>query len=101
MEVTGSQGVIARKFDWIAEGSAEDSGSDVHDSLFHLGSSSLRQVTGRNAPTSINAVFFDRSFRDGRANHYFNGVNPFGDLDPSARVLKRQPPETFRKFIFD
>ena len=48
----------------------------------------LRQVTGRNAPTSINAVFFDRSFWDGRANHYFNGVNPFGDLDPAARVLK-------------
>jgi hypothetical protein len=22
------------------------------------------------------------------ANHYFNGVNPFGDLDPTARVWK-------------
>ncbi|MFM7058725.1 MAG: cytochrome c peroxidase [Planctomycetota bacterium] len=88
MEVTGSQGVMARKFDWIVEGSAEDAGSYVHDSLFHLGTSNLRQVTGRNAPTSINAIFFDRSFWDGRANHYFNGVNPFGDLDPSARVLR-------------
>jgi cytochrome c peroxidase len=88
MKVTGSQGVIARKFDRIVEGKAEDTGSDVPDSLFHHGTSNLRQVTGRNAPTSINAIFFDRSFWDGRASHYFNGVNPFGDLDSSARVLK-------------
>ncbi|MFN9974383.1 MAG: cytochrome c peroxidase, partial [Phycisphaerae bacterium] len=47
-----------------------------------------RQVTARNAPTTINAIFFDRSFWDGRANRYFNGVNPFGNLDPNARVLK-------------
>jgi hypothetical protein len=97
MEVTASQGVIARKFGWIVEGSAEDSGSYAHDSLFHLGSSNLRQVTGRNAPTSINAVFFDRSFWDGRANHYFNGVNPFGDLDPSARVLKASATGDFQE----
>jgi cytochrome c peroxidase len=88
MEVNGSQGVIAQKFGHVNEGNAVDSGAWVSDHLFSAGGHNLRQVTGRNAPTSINAIFFDRSFWDGRANHYFNGVNPFGDLDPSARVLR-------------
>ncbi|MGV2333353.1 MAG UNVERIFIED_CONTAM: hypothetical protein LVR18_04230 [Planctomycetaceae bacterium] len=33
-------------------------------------------------------MFLDRTFWDGRANRYFNGVNEFGDLDPNARVLR-------------
>jgi cytochrome c peroxidase len=37
-----------------------------------------RQVTGRNAPSVINAVFNRDNFWDGRANHTFNGLNPFG-----------------------
>lgn len=38
-----------------------------------------RQVTGRKAPQVINAVFNHDNFWDGRANHNFNGNNPFGD----------------------
>ena len=46
-----------------------------------------RNVEPRNTPTMINAVFNHRNFWDGRARNEFNGVNPIGDLDPSARVL--------------
>jgi cytochrome c peroxidase len=37
-----------------------------------------RRVTGRNAPTVIGAVFNRDNFWDGRANHTFNGLDPFG-----------------------
>ena len=46
----------------------------------------VRQVTGVNAPPAINAVFNHRNFYDGRAQAEFNGVNPFGNRDTSARV---------------
>ena len=88
MEVHGSAGVRKTLFSGIVPGSAIDAGQPVPDDVFNVNGVNVRQVTGRNAPTSINAVFFDRTFWDGRANHYFNGVNPFGDLDPDARVLK-------------
>ncbi len=87
-EVTGSQGVTARNFLGIVEGSPVDAGVVRIDPIFQVHGANLRQVTGRNAPTTINAVFFDRSFWDGRANRYFNGVNEFGDLDPNAKVLR-------------
>lgn len=87
-EVAGSQGVLKKTFNNIVEGSPVDSGNNVFDPIFNIHGTNVRQVTARNAPTTINAVFFDRSFWDGRANRFFNGVNPFGDLDPNARVLK-------------
>src|SRR5262249_41555811 len=40
-----------------------------------------RRVTGRNAPTVIGAVFNRDNFWDGRANHNFNGSDPFGGTD--------------------
>ena len=88
MEVVGSEGVIAQLFKGITEGSEVDKGEKRSNPVFEVGGTSLRQTTGRNSPTPINAVFLDRSFWDGRANRYFNGVNEFGDLDPDARVLK-------------
>ena len=48
----------------------------------------VRRIEPRNTPTTINAVFNHRNFWDGRANFIFNGVNPFGNRDPNARVLK-------------
>lgn len=36
------------------------------------------RVTGRNTPPSVGAVFNRDNFWDGRANHAFNGLNPFG-----------------------
>lgn len=46
------------------------------------------QVTGRNAPSVINAVYNFRQFWDGRASYIFNGENPFGNRDPNARVTR-------------
>jgi cytochrome c peroxidase len=37
-----------------------------------------RQVTARNAPSVIGALFNREQFWDGRANHRFNGHDPFG-----------------------
>jgi len=50
-----------------------------------------RQVTGRNTPSTVNAVFNVRQFWDGRANAWFNGANPFGPVDDTARVWKVNP----------
>ena len=62
--------------------------------VFHVGSGAssinTRLTTGRNAPTTINAVFNFRNFWDGRANNKFNGVNPFGPRDTAARVFELQ-----------
>ena len=85
-EVAGSQGVVKKEFVSIVDGSAVDEGILLPDPVFHIHGANARQVTGRNAPTVINAVFNDRQFWDGRANRFFNGVNPFGDMDPDARV---------------
>ena len=90
-EVVGSQGVIKKNFERVVPGSPIDDGQLVADPVFKISGANARQVTGRNSPTNINAVFLDRLFWDGRANHFFNGVNPFGNLDPNAKVLKRVP----------
>lgn len=89
-EVVGSQGVVKKNFIKIVPNSAVDKGEDVADPVFHHDGVNVRQSTGRNTPTTINAVFNDRQFWDGRANRIFNGVNPFGDLDPDARVWKQK-----------
>jgi cytochrome c peroxidase len=85
-EVAGSQGVVKKQFVRIVEGSAVDQGNNIPDDVFNLNGVNIRQATGRNSPTNINAIFNDRNFWDGRANRFFNGVNIAGDMDPSARV---------------
>jgi len=87
-EVVGSQGVVKKRFLGINDGEAIDRGETVADPIFNVGGTNVRQVTGRNAPTVINAVYNDRNFWDGRANRFFNGVNPFGDMDPDAKVWR-------------
>lgn len=87
-EVVGSQGVVKKNFRSIVRFVPIDLGTHVADPVFQVNGINVRQVTGRNAPTVINAVFNDRNFWDGRANHFFNGVNPFGEMDPDARVWK-------------
>jgi cytochrome c peroxidase len=60
----------------------------VPDPLFTASGVNTRRVEPRNSPTVINAVFNFRNFWDGRAEHVFNGVNPFGQRDPNARVYR-------------
>jgi cytochrome c peroxidase len=59
----------------------------VSDRTYHVGLVNTRRVTGRQAPSVINAAFNYNNFWDGRANYVFNGVNPFGDADANARVF--------------
>ena len=46
-----------------------------------------RQVTGRNTPSVVNAVFNFRNFWDGRAQNICNGANPFGTRDKDTDLL--------------
>jgi cytochrome c peroxidase len=46
----------------------------------------VRHVEPRNAQTTYNAIFNQRSFWDGRADIFFNGVNTLGFRDPDAMV---------------
>ena len=56
------------------------------DGVFQVGGVETRRVTGRNAPTVINAALNFRNFWDGRANFVFNGVTPFGPRDKDAQI---------------
>lgn len=85
-DVVGSQGVLFTRFLNIAPGSPFDAGTPVSDAVFQVNGTNTRRVTARNAPTTINAVFNFSNFWDGRAHFMFNGVNPFGPLDPNAGV---------------
>ncbi len=83
----GAQGVNKTRFLGVIEGRAEEPGRIVRDAAFTRNGRNVRQSTGRNAPSVINAVFNFSNFWDGRANHYFNGVSPFGIMDTEARVF--------------
>lgn len=93
-DVRGSQGIIKTIFDGILPGSAEESGQLAPDPIFSVNHANVRQVTARTAPTTINSVFSEVQFWDGRAVKDFNGVSPFGGDDPNARVYQVQPDGT-------
>lgn len=90
--VTGAQGVFDRTFTVpgipavLTRG--VDSCTQQADPVFNVGGINVRRVTGRNAPSVINAAYNFRNFWDGRANNNFNGVNPFGNRDPNAVIFK-------------
>jgi cytochrome c peroxidase len=78
----GSQGLSLADFLAVNAGSELDGGSAGLSPLFGVS----RQVTGRNAPSVINAVFNYTNFWDGRANNIFNGASPLGPLDLNAGI---------------
>src|SRR3954471_12006878 len=86
-DVFGSQGVFDTLFLGVDGQKAAEKGQSVADPVFHVGTNNTRRVTGRNAPSVINAAFNYNNFWDGRANFIFNGVNPFGDADVNARIF--------------
>ncbi len=71
--VAGSAGVAAGTFVDIIPGQAVEEGTGIV--------TNVRQVTGRNTPSVINAVFNARNFWDGRARSNFSGATPFGQSD--------------------
>ncbi len=91
-DVTGSQGVHLTRFNSITPGSDKDNVTVEPDDVFNVDGKNVRQVTDRNAPTVINAVFNFRNFWDGRAQDTFNGVNPFGLRDSNAKLVKADKP---------
>jgi cytochrome c peroxidase len=91
-DVMGSHGVFRRNFVSTTSGAAQDSCVDASDPIF----GGFRQVTGRNAPTVINAVFNLRNFWDGRANSTFNGVDGSGPRNTAAVIYRGTPPAPVR-----
>ena len=86
-DTVSSQGVCLAQFAGIAPGNNVDFSTPLADPVFKSGGRNVRRVEPRNTPTAIGAVFNHRNFWDGRAKNIFNGVTPFGDEDPSARVV--------------
>ena len=73
---------------------SSDPGFDHNFSANALGiPDTVRRVEPRNAPTVLNAVYNFRNFWDGRADAFFNGVNPLGFRDPLAMVKTTAGPE--------
>jgi cytochrome c peroxidase len=85
--VAGSQGLVKKTLQHLLP-HGDELGVTQPDPIFHVGSENVNQVTGRNSPSVINAVFNHRQFWDGRASAIFNGVSPFGVRDPDARVFR-------------
>ena len=83
--VTGSQGVRMSQFTGFNRSGAETT-TPIADPVFSVSGVNVRQVTGKNTPSNINAVFNHRNFWNGRAQPEFNGVNPFGNRDTLAKV---------------
>lgn len=97
-DIVSSQGVFKADFlglsiDAQGVGSigALDAGVVRPDATFNKLNINTRQVTGRNSPSVINAIYNNRNFWDGRAHNEFNGVNPFGNSDVNARVYETDP----------
>ena len=87
-DVVSSQGAFGGAFKGLGANGNENCGDRTTADTFEVKRILTRRVPGRNAPTTINAVFNFRNFWDGRANNLFNGVNPFGPRDPDAKVLE-------------
>jgi cytochrome c peroxidase len=85
-DVVSSQGVFAATFQ--ALGLPSDQGRSALSGPFSLGNALVRNTAPRNTPSAINAVFNRRNFWDSRARDEFNGANPIGSLDPTARVVQ-------------
>jgi cytochrome c peroxidase len=75
-------------FERTLQSCAQDLRSVLADPTFNVAGVNTRRITGRNTPSVINAVFNFRNFWDGRAQYVFNGMNPFGLRDTSARVYQ-------------
>ena len=90
-EVGGSQGVqkfgfsgVSLGLDGMADGVDDCWGEP--DPLHNVGGINVRQVTGRNAPSAVNAIHYIDNFWDGRARSDFNGNDPGGQGNPDATI---------------
>jgi len=86
-DVASSQGVFHTSFIDVTPGRAADACASVADPVFQVQGINVRRVEPRNTPSMVNAVFNFDNFWDGRADHIFNGVSPFGDLDMADKAI--------------
>jgi cytochrome c peroxidase len=84
----GSQGLAQQIFTGISSNPNNAADVCVADPSGMFGAQ--RQVTGRNAPSTIGALFNRDNFWDGRANHRFNGLDPFGATGNASSFLIAQ-----------
>ena len=96
-QVFGSSGVFQAKFLDAVFGVAQEDAAAKTATRFQIGGIQTRQVTSRNAPTVINAVFNTRNFWDGRARETFNGATPFGASDNVSALWIEVDEETLGK----
>jgi cytochrome c peroxidase len=87
-DIAGSQGVLRRLFQEMTGEPPVEVCEDRFDPVFNDDGQNVRQVTSRNPPSVINAVYNIRNFWDGRANPWFNGVDGAGPTNPDARVWR-------------
>ncbi len=87
-QTAGSMGVVANAFVGIQPGNMLDTATLVaFPAAFIPNGIHIRQVTARNSPSVINAVYNVRNFWDGRASNIFTGATPFGDSDTGLHAL--------------
>ena len=77
--VTAQEARKAKRKARKAKRKGQDVCRKIIDETFSVGGLNHRQVTARNTPSVINAVFNHRNFWDGRANNMFNGIDPLGN----------------------
>ena len=92
-DVVSSQGVFAATFTGIGfpgDNGTADPGNPMESTatVFNVGGAIVRSAPPRNTPSAVNAVYNRRNFWDSRARDEYNGVDPIGDLDPTARVVR-------------
>ncbi len=93
-DAASSQGVFYSVIKNTVPGQAVDSTTSKPDpDGFQVNGINVRRVAPRNTPTAINAIFNKLQFWDGRAKETFNGVNPKGAADLSAKVYKATKPK--------
>src|SRR6185437_1284661 len=83
-DIVGSQGVFSTSFDRVRLFRGSEKVTITSDEIFSLPNPSdstkkinTRKVEPRNTPSTVNAIYNNRSFWDGRAQNTCNGVNPF------------------------
>ena len=84
-DVVSSMGVFRADFDDV-NATAIDDQTARFDPIWNVRGDVVRRVEPRHTPSVVNAVLNFTNFWDGRANHFFNGVNPFGQQDRTARI---------------
>ena len=85
-DISGSQGVDLQMFIQINDVAPPDRRFDVGQEMVDEVFGEERQVTGRDTPTMINAIFNEISFWDGRAVENWNGRTV--GKDKTARVYE-------------